>query len=133
MSRHIKMFISCTWKCNPDACKKKVKFFNQHGLKHEFIEPYNDELSIINGENETYLEKKMRQSDCLLILSGVDEVCEVWLDKEIQLAVKYAIPIVAISPWSQKEPHALIRSKAHKIVGWHGKLITDAIKDLIPG
>lgn len=126
----IKMYISCTWKCNPDACRKKARFFNQHGLKYEFIEPYNEQVQIINGEKESFLEKRMKQSDCLLILNGVEQRCEIWLEQELKLATKFGVPVVAISPWTDKRSNTTVVENAHINVGWHGKLITEAISSL---
>lgn len=128
MHKPVKMYVSHTWMFHSDACKKKEIFFKQFGISHLYIEPYGNLEQDI--ENKALIDKNMKLADCILILAGVQEATEDWLSKEIESAKKYAVPIIAIEPWAKKETSDNIKKNADMIVGWHGKLITDAIKTL---
>jgi hypothetical protein len=128
MPNPVKMYVSHTWMFHSDACKKKEMFFKQFGISHLYIEPYNNISEDI--ENKDLIDKNMKRADCVLILAGVKESADEWVLREIESAKKYAVPIIAIEPWTKRETSENIRQNADAIVAWHGKLITDAIKTL---
>lgn len=127
MDKIYHLYISYSWLCHPDACKKKVKFLDKAGIKYKFLEIYNQELQA-DETIEHKMEKAIKFSDCLLLLAGVEDDCYEQLESEINFARKHGKPIIAIEPWARKDTKEIIKENAQHIVGWHGKLIADAIR-----
>lgn len=133
MDKTYQLYISHSWSYNIEACKKKIQFFKQAGLRFQFLEAFNETPETSGNSKETYthhLDAKIKASDCLLILAGTGEAQEYWTRKEIELAKIHRKPIIAIEPWLPVKTMPLLREKADVIVKWHGKLISDAIRSL---
>lgn len=127
MKKTYHLYISYSWQCHLEACKKKVEFLDKSGISYKFLEPFKMENS--GAEHiDRHIEKIIKFSDCLLMIAGVDEKCDAHLEKEIDYAKKHRKPIIAIAPWSnKKDPNGLLLERADKVIGWHAKLLADAI------
>lgn len=121
------LYISYSWQCHPAAFKKKTEFFIRERLNFKYLEAFNTE-NINNLKIDKLIEKVIKDSDCVLLLAGVDTPCYEWLEYEIEFAKKHSKPIIAIAPWINREIGELIKSNADKMVNWHSKSIADAIK-----
>lgn len=128
MSKTHKIYISYSWLCHPDACEKKVKFLDREGLSYQFIETFKTDNNSAEPI-ESRIEKGIIHADCLLMLAGVGETCDAWLEQEIQFARKHQKPIIAIEPWLSKTTSQILKDNADKVVQWHSKLIADAIRE----
>jgi hypothetical protein len=127
MSKTYHLYISYSWLCHPDACEKKIKFLEKEGLHYKFLETFKTDHSSAEPI-EVRIEKAIINADCLLMLAGVGETCDAWLEHEIRYAKKHGKPIIAIEPWLSKKTNEVLKENAQHIVQWHGKLIADAIR-----
>jgi len=127
MPKTYHLYISYSWLCHPDACEKKVKFLDKEGISYKFIETFKTDNNSAEPI-ELRIERGIKNADCLLMLAGVGDTCEAWLEQEIRYARKHQKPIIAIEPWLSKKTSHLLKENADHIVQWHGKLIADAIR-----
>lgn len=121
------LYISYSWLCHPDACKKKTEFLSRERLQFKYLEPFNL-VDFPNLSTEKLIEKVIKDSDCILLLVGVNNKCYEYLEHEIQCAKKHQKPILAIAPWINKPIHDLIVNNNIQFVRWHSKSIADAIR-----
>lgn len=126
MEKIYHLYISYSWLCHYDACKKKIEFLERSGIKYKFLEPFKESFEKKEHEDK-HIEKTIKFSDCLLMIGGVDSPCDEKLETEIKYAKKHSKPIIAIVPWQNKPCNDLLVKNAYKIIGWHAKQLADAI------
>ncbi|MBL7837614.1 MAG: hypothetical protein JNM67_08865 [Bacteroidetes bacterium] len=131
MEKTYHLYISYSWQCHIEACKKKIEFLEKSGLKYKFLEAFKMEIGPDDSE-DLHIEKTIKFSDCLLMIAGVDEQCDEKLEMEVNLAKKHKKPIIAIAPWdNKKKPCSYLIQNADKVIGWHAKPLAEAIVTLV--
>lgn len=127
MEKTYHLYISHSWQCHIEACKKKEIFLIRSGIKYKFIETFKHEAG--QGEDEELqIEKAIKFSDVLLMIAGVDSKCDSKLSVELAFAQKHRKPVVSIAPWANKKTSELLEQHSDRIVGWHAKLLAEAIQ-----
>jgi hypothetical protein len=75
------------------------------------------------------LDDKIRQADCLLVLAAMYVAHRGWIQSEIEAALEFKKPIVAIKPRGQERvPEALRQAAITDPVGWNSSSIISAIR-----
>ena len=131
--REYKLYISYSWNFNPKACEKKKEFFRKGGLHYVFFESFQLEPSRSGISEEKYtvhISKLIADCDCLLILAGTSEEQHHWTRVEVEIARQKKKPVIVIEPWESSRTLPLLKDCADALVKWHGKKITDAIRNI---
>lgn len=127
-----RLFISHSWTYS-DAYDKLIGLLsNQNLTYYNHSIPKNDPVHT-NGSNKQLtdaIDAKIKGVSCVIILAGVYSSYSKWIDKEIQIAIKYNKPIIAIEPWGSERTSQKVKSNANKIVKWQGSSVANAIKEL---
>ena len=128
------LFISHAWNYNADYYKlesflNKAPLFKWRNYSVPEHDPLIDPKSNTGrGKLLKMLDIQLRPSNCVLILGGMYASYSDWINKEIELAIKYNKPIVAIYPWGQQRMPNIIQESADEIVGWNTNSIVNAIR-----
>ncbi len=127
-----RIFISHSWAYG-DAYDKIVNFLDNNGIDYyDHSVPKNDPVHT-NGTDKQLREKidaKIKGCSGVIILAGVYASYSKWIDKEIDISVDYSKPIIAVQPWGAEKTSVKVKNAADKIVGWNGKSVADAVKEL---
>jgi hypothetical protein len=95
----------------------------------DFSVPKNDPIH--SAPNETALKtaifNKIMRSHVIVIPTGVYATHSKWIQKEIEGAVTYRKPIVAVDPWGQVRTSEIVRNAAEITVGWNKEPLINAI------
>ncbi len=124
-----RLFISHSWSYN-DAENTMYRFLDKLGLDYKDCSlPSNDPIHLTGSDEELEhaIDDKIRDASCVLLLAGVYDSYDRWIEKEIAYAKAYNKPIIAIQPWTPEQTSPMIRESAQKIVKWQGKSIVEAI------
>lgn len=126
------LFISHSWTYS-DAYDKLVLMLNNASgfIYKNYSVPRYDPIH--NAANDYELKKAIRNqlqhASCVLILAGVYSTYSKWINIEIELAQEMGKRIIAIEPWAAERTSLVVKSAAHKVVGWNTSSIVNAIKD----
>lgn len=52
-----------------------------------------------------------------------------WINIEIELAQKYAKPIIAVQPWGAEHTSVVVKNAANIIVGWNARSVANAVRN----
>ncbi|HEY3939274.1 MAG TPA: TIR domain-containing protein [Bryobacteraceae bacterium] len=75
-----------------------------------------------------FLDERMRQADCAIILAGVYATNSGWIQSEIEAAQEYGVPIIGIRPQGQERISAIVQDAAgNNMVNWNARSLIDAI------
>lgn len=97
----------------------------------DYSVPMNDPIhSKSDKELREAIDNKIRYSSGVIILAGVYASYSRWINIEIDIAKKYNKPILAVKHWGAQRVSTVVSEAAHKIVGWYGPSIANAVKDL---
>ena len=131
MKKTYRLFISHSWAYS-DAYEKIIKFFEDQNLDYyDHSVPINDPIHT-NGTDKQLreaIDAKIKGTSCVIILAGVYSTYSKWIQKEIEIAVKYDKPIIAVEPWASERTSQIVKDNATKIVKWQSKSVVDAIKE----
>jgi hypothetical protein len=64
----------------------------------------------------------------MLVIAGMYVNHREWIQKEIDMARRFGIPIIGIEPWGSRVTPAQLRWTADEMVGWRTKSIVDAVR-----
>jgi hypothetical protein len=67
------------------------------------------------------------RSHVIVIPTGVYASHSKWIQKEIDGALAYSKPIVAVEPWNQVRTSEIVRNAAEVTVGWNKNPLINAI------
>ncbi len=131
MEKTYRLFISHSWTYS-DAYDKVISMINSENIQY-----YNHSVSIddpihTNGTDyqlKEAIDAKIKGASCVIILAGVYSTHSKWINKEIEIAIKYNKPIIAIEPWDSERTSKVVKDNAHVVVKWQSKSIGDAIKN----
>ncbi len=128
------LFISHAWRYNEDyyRLEKMLKEANNFYWRNYSVpehDPKIDPNSEI-GKKKLYdeLKKQIRPVNCVIILAGMYAYYSYWINKEIEIALEFNKPILAIKPWGQERVPQAIHDVADEIVGWNTNTIIGAIR-----
>ena len=132
MSKTYRLFISHSWAYG-DAYEKIIKFFEDQNLDYyDHSVPINDPIHTNGTDKELReaIDAKIKGTSCLVILAGVYATYSKWIQKEIDIAVSYGKPILAVEPWDSEKTSKIVKDNATKIVKWQSKSVVDGIKEI---
>lgn len=131
MAKTYRLFISHSWAYG-DAYEKILKFFEDQKLDYyNHSVPINDPIHT-NGTDKQLreaIEAKIKGTSCVIILAGVYSSYSKWIQKEIDIAIEYNKPIIAVEPWASEKTSKVVKDNADVIVKWQSKSVVDAIKE----
>ena len=128
------LFISHAWKYNEDYYRlvgmlnnaPYFKWRNYSVPKHDPVLDPNEPTD--RKELIKELDEQIRPVNCVLILSGMYAAHSFWIQKEIDISVKYSKPIIGVKPWGQAKIPKAVSDVAVEIVGWNTSSIVSAIR-----
>ncbi len=132
MAKTYRLFISHSWAYG-DAYDTMIKFFEDQNLDYYDHSVPKDDPIHTNGTNkqlEEAIDAKIKGTSCIVILAGVYASYSKWIQKEIDIAISYGKPIIAVEPWDSDKTSKVVKDNADKIVKWQSKSVVDAIKEL---
>lgn len=125
-----RLFISHSWAYG-DAYDRIINFFDEHNLKYyDHSVPQGDPIHT-NGTDKQLkaaIDAKVKGTSCVVIMTGVYASHSKWIQKEIDIALEYGKPIIAVEPWGSQKTSQVVKDNADEIVGWNGLSIVNAIK-----
>ena len=138
--REYKLFISHAWDYNNDYAALVRLLNGEVGFKWvDFSIPKSDPLPTHPALAKSYrylirqLDEQIRQVDCLLVIAGMYLKNRGWIQSEIDAALEFKKPIIAVSPFgSERVPSELNSVTVTEWVGWRGSSVTAAIKKHAP-
>lgn len=132
MAKTYRIFISHSWAYG-DAYDKIISFLEDQNLSYyDHSVPKNDPIHT-NGTDKQLkeaIDAKIKGTSCIVILAGVYASYSKWIKKEIEIALSYGKPIIAVEPWDSGKTSVIVKNNANKIVKWQSKSVVDAIKEL---
>lgn len=128
------IFISHSWKYS-DAYKSVVSFLDRELGENswkDYSVPQDDPVHTNGSDKELYeaIERKIKYSSCVIILAAMYSTYSKWINKEIEIARKWGKPIIAVKPWGAIRVSAAVTDAADKVVGWNGRSIAEAVKEV---
>lgn len=138
-TRQIHVFISHSWSYSnhyqtlSDWIFRSVCSRGQASLDfRDFSVPRNDPIH--NASNDTQLKnaiyKKISCSHVVIIPTGMYVNHSKWIEKELDGAIHYNKPILAVNPWGQERKPSIVQQKATKSVGWNKESVVNGIWNL---
>ncbi len=131
MAKTYRIFVSHSWTYS-DAYEKMIKFFNDQNLdyyNHSVPQSNPIHTNGTDKELKAAIEAKIKGTSCIVILAGVYSSYSKWIQKEIEIALEYGKPIIAVEPWDADKTSKVVKDNADVTVKWQGKSIVDAIKN----
>jgi hypothetical protein len=139
-SREYKLFISHAWE-HDHHYAGVVRLLNAEiGFRWvDYSVPKSDPLEnhpILSKSNRylaRQLDKLIEQVDCVLVIAGMYCKYRGWIQSEIEAALEFRKPIIAVSPYgAERTPSELNERTVTEWVGWRGASMTSAIRKHAP-
>jgi hypothetical protein len=133
--RHYNVFISHAWDYNDDY----DGIVNLLNVDRSFVwtnlsVPIEAPLKMTLFLKKSYrgivrqLDERIALADCVLVLAAMYFKDRGWIQSEIEAALEFGKPIIAISPRGQERFPSDLEQIAEERVGWTSKSIIDAIR-----
>ena len=91
--------------------------------------PKNDPIH--NAANDQQLQdaifRRIYLSDIVIIPTGMYASYSYWIQKEIDGAREFYVPILAVNPWGQERKSSVVSEAAVETVGWNCQSVLNAI------
>lgn len=132
MATTYRLFISHSWKYG-DAYEKMVIFLNDQNISYyDHSVPKDDPVHTSGSDRQLRgaIDAKIRGCSGVIILAGIYSTYSKWINEEIGISNHYKKPIIAVEPWGSEKTSAVVKDAADKIIGWNGKSLADAIREL---
>lgn len=128
--RNYHIFISHSWDYSEHYEKIKnwlneSKYFSWSDYSVPLSDPLEEKDKI---KLQYDLRKKISLCSCIIILSGMYVSYSEWIDFEINTALSFKKPIIAVKPWGQERIPRIISEIADVVVGWNSSSIVDAVR-----
>lgn len=141
-TRQIHVFVSHSWSYSDHYDTLSDWIFNRNWSVgqasldfRDFSVPRNDPIH--NATNDAKLREalynQISRSHVIVIPTGMYAAYSKWIQKEIDGAVGYGKPILAVNPWGAQRTSADVVEAATRVVGWNAKPVVKAIWDLYKG
>lgn len=138
-TRQIHVFVSHSWSYSNHYNTLSDWIFNKNWSVgqasldfRDFSVPRNDPIH--NANNDTQLRQalynQISRSHVIVIPTGMYAAYSKWIQKEIDGAIGYGKPILAVHPWGAQRTSADVVAAATKIVGWNAEPVVKAIWEL---
>ncbi len=134
--RNYNIFISHAWKYG-DEYDRLINLLNNaifFSYKN-YSAPEENPLKNLDGspvrislEIGAAIDRKIRNSQVVLVISGMYANHREWMKYEIDSALTMNKPIIAIKPWGNILIPDYIKEKADEIVGWNTDSIISSIR-----
>ena len=91
--------------------------------------PKEDPIHYANNQNELQaaIYARILVSSVVVIPTGMYVNHSNWIQKEIDGAKAYSVPILGVNPWGQEKKSSIVSSEASELVGWNSKSVVDGI------
>lgn len=132
MAKTYRLFISHSWKYG-DAYDKMIQFLDEQGITYYDHSVPKDDPVHTNGTDKQLreaIDAKIKGCSGVIILAGVYATYSKWINEEIKISGDYNKSIIAVEPWASEKTSAVVKNAADKIVGWNGKSLANAIREL---
>lgn len=83
-----------------------------------------------DGALQAAIYKQIAMSHVIVIPTGMYASYSKWIRKEIDGAVGYGKPILAVNPWGQLRASSVVAKAASRTVGWNKEPLVKAIWEL---
>ena len=92
--------------------------------------PHNQQF---NNDVDYLLENKIKTSSLLVLVLDMYNAKEnkFWINKEVEIALKYNKPILATENWNHEDLPTKIQEAPNKFVNWQRDAVINGIKDLL--
>lgn len=98
----------------------------------DYSVPRNDPIH--NANNDTKLRQalynQISKSHIIVIPTGMYANYSKWIQKEIDGALAYQKPILAVNPWGAQRTSTVVQNAANKTVGWNKETVMGGIWEL---
>jgi hypothetical protein len=125
-----RLFISHAWSYDTEY-SRIIQFLNQD---LNFIYSNNSAREHDPDSDISKLEEELRQQihpvQVVIVLAGMYDSENDWIQFEIDYASSILKPILAVEPWDYQGIPTAVRSAADKIVGWNTSSIVSGIRSL---
>ena len=74
------------------------------------------------------LDRQISPVNCFIVIAGMYVNHRKWIQEELNIAVQYGKPVVAISPFGQQRIPAAVQTAANVVVGWRTESIVSAVR-----
>lgn len=74
------------------------------------------------------LERQMRLSSAVLVLSGVYATHSDWMQVELGIAAAQGKPVIGLYPWGSQRASRTVQDAANVMVNWSTVSIVDAVR-----
>ena len=126
-----KIFISHAWKYDEHYWKVYNWIKEELDIADYSIPEHDncgDKLS--DKKLKECIDEQIRQSQIVIILSGMYVSYSDWIQYEIEKAYEMGKYIVGVKPWGNEKMPQIVQNKANVTVGWNKNSIISAIKGL---
>lgn len=130
MARDLNIFISHSWGSHEELLRLRNLLNERPYFRAQFSEVSKDVP--INSFNAVYIKRvlgeKIRSSNVLLAISGIYASHSLWMQWEMDTAIKYGIPVIGVIPHGATRVSQIVAAKAIEQVRWSTESIVDAIR-----
>lgn len=133
--KNYRIFISHAWKYGADYDKlisllNSTPYFSYYNYSAPKEKPLNlpNTTRDLSKEIAEQLENKIKNSQCILVISGMYYNNKEWMQFEIETAIKYNKPIISIIPWGNSYTPTDLQKVSKIQVGWNSSSIVNAIR-----
>ena len=84
-------------------------------------------------ELEQKLDNRIKNSSLFIVIAGmyISQENRTWINKEIDIALRYDKNILAIRPWGYERTPSRIKDVATEIVNWQRSSVINGISELL--
>lgn len=131
MKHTLNLFISHSCYYN-DTRTKIIDFLAKYGLDFTVSGITQQNYDVATSEQlKKVIDENVKSARCVIVLAGVQDTYNQWLEFEVDAAKKYSKPIVVIQPWESSRTITILKENASRVVRWHGQLIAEAVKQIV--
>lgn len=138
VAREYALFISHAWDYSEEY-DALVNLLNRRGFTWRNLSvPDHNPLPNLFQLPKSYryyvreLDKIISGCDCMLVLAGMYVAHRGWIQSEIEAAIEFGKPIIAVAPRGQERFPADLTNLANIRVGWNSNSIIEAIRVNVP-
>lgn len=128
------LFISHAWRYHDDYDRlvellnkaPNFKWRNYSAPRHD---PAIDPSTEVGFEQlKSALRDQIRPVNCVLILAGMYAAHSLWINVEMDIAVRFSKPMVGVRPWGQERTPQAVEDRVKEMAGWNTDSIVAAIR-----
>lgn len=103
-------------------------YYNYSAPKDKPLQNLDASDVVTKSEIKAAIDRKIRASSCVLVISGMYTTYREWMQYEISAAQRMGKPIIAIRPYGAQMMPFAVSSVATETVGWNTDSIVSAIR-----